>query len=427
MTRKRRNVLISLLSRPSIATLVRGGSLRLMYVELHSCSAFSFLEGGFFAGRSPSLKPLGWKCPRLLCLTGDGVYGSPRFHMAATKAGIRAHVGAEISLGGLGTQAALPKWIPNRIPPRPVRLALLVENRTGYQNLCRLITRYKRLREKGKGTGTATLDEVAECGRRTCLPDGWRGGVLKARALDGGEGNKSALRHRKSGFDLRETQCVCRSAASFRSLPKRTALRLRLRSRRACILPLLATNGVRYARPYDREVLDVFYLRIRNHCRLEEAGRLLERNDERHVRSAAAMAATLLPICRKRLGTPPNFPRASDTRSPIWVTSSRCTRYLPATRMDSFLRKRAEEGVCNRYARERRRRSFCASQTASGKRACSDHEAETRRIFPDRVGHRSLLSRTEYSCPRSRLSGEQRGVLFARHYGGRSSRDGIAF
>src|SRR5213082_3320965 len=38
-------------------------------------------------------------------------------------------------------------------------------------------------------------------------------------------------------------------------------------------LPLLATNGVRYATAAEREILDVFTC-IRNHCKLETAGRL---------------------------------------------------------------------------------------------------------------------------------------------------------
>jgi len=119
-----------------------------MYVELHSCSAFSFLEGASLP-EDLIAEAARLEMPAIALLDRDGVYGSPRFHMAAMKAGIRAHVGAEISVEGLGMQATLPKWIPNRIPSRPVRLPLLVENRRGYQNLCRLITRYK-LREKEK-------------------------------------------------------------------------------------------------------------------------------------------------------------------------------------------------------------------------------------------------------------------------------------
>src|SRR2546429_6608407 len=49
-------------------------------------------------------------------------------------------------------------------------------------------------------------------------------------------------------------------------------------------LPVLATNGVRYATAAEREILDVLSC-IRNHCKLETAGRLLERNVERHHRS----------------------------------------------------------------------------------------------------------------------------------------------
>ncbi|HET9837576.1 MAG TPA: PHP domain-containing protein, partial [Candidatus Angelobacter sp.] len=70
---------------------------RAKYVELHARSAFSFLEGGslpealaaFGAAQNMSAMAL---------LDSNGFYGSPRFHMAAQKAGIKAHVGAELSI-----------------------------------------------------------------------------------------------------------------------------------------------------------------------------------------------------------------------------------------------------------------------------------------------------------------------------------------
>src|SRR5262249_61033827 len=68
-----------------------------------------------------------------------------------------------------------PSWLPNSARTSPVRLTLLVENRKGYQNLCKLITRYK-LREAEKGTGTATLEEVAEYAEGlVCLTGGEEG------------------------------------------------------------------------------------------------------------------------------------------------------------------------------------------------------------------------------------------------------------
>ena len=55
-----------------------------IYVELHARSAFSFLEGSCvpeeLAGACASLD-----MPAMALLDRNGVYGSPRFHMAAKK------------------------------------------------------------------------------------------------------------------------------------------------------------------------------------------------------------------------------------------------------------------------------------------------------------------------------------------------------
>src|SRR5579864_2326426 len=101
------------------------------YIELHARSAFSFLEGASvpeeLAGMCAELE-----IPAMALLDRDGVYGAPRFHLAAKKISFRAHIGAEVTSAN--------GW----------RYPLLVETRAGYQNLCRLITRMKmpRTREK---------------------------------------------------------------------------------------------------------------------------------------------------------------------------------------------------------------------------------------------------------------------------------------
>src|SRR5579864_1247665 len=111
------------------------------YVELHARSAFSFLQGASLPEEmAQTAADLGY--PAMALVDRDGFYGSPRFHMAAKKAGIRAHIGAEITC------------------TNGFQYPLLVENRTGYQNLCRLATRMK-LRSK-KGEGAATPEELAE-------------------------------------------------------------------------------------------------------------------------------------------------------------------------------------------------------------------------------------------------------------------------
>src|SRR5215469_6735787 len=134
---------LSHLLRRSSGSLVRTRSLRLTspYIELHAASAFSFLEGGGlpeeFIGAATE-----YNMPAMALLDHDGVYGAPRFHLAAQKAGLHAHIGAEItSVEGF-------------------RYPLLAETRTGYQNLCRLITHMKLGAPKGEGV--VTPEEVAK-------------------------------------------------------------------------------------------------------------------------------------------------------------------------------------------------------------------------------------------------------------------------
>jgi error-prone DNA polymerase len=59
---------------------------------------------------------------------------------------------------------------------------------------------------------------------------------------------------------------------------------------RAHRLAFIATNGVKYAKPYGREVLDVFSC-IREHTHLDAAGKLLAQNAESHLKSARQMRA----------------------------------------------------------------------------------------------------------------------------------------
>src|SRR5580765_364150 len=67
------------------------------FVELHARSAFSFLRGAatpeeLIAACSEL------KMPAMALLDNDGVYGAARFHLAAKKLDIQAHIGAEITV-----------------------------------------------------------------------------------------------------------------------------------------------------------------------------------------------------------------------------------------------------------------------------------------------------------------------------------------
>ena len=67
-----------------------------MYVELHAASAFSFLDGASVPEEMAEVCA-GVGMPAMALLDRDGVYGSARFHLAMTKAGLKAHIGSEIT------------------------------------------------------------------------------------------------------------------------------------------------------------------------------------------------------------------------------------------------------------------------------------------------------------------------------------------
>src|ERR1700675_5181675 len=88
-----------------------------MFIELHSRSAFSFLEGTALP------EDLITTCaqlhmPAMALLDRDGVYGAPRFYMAAKKAGIKAHMGAELTCNISDFRLKIADW--NSEKPRPI-------------------------------------------------------------------------------------------------------------------------------------------------------------------------------------------------------------------------------------------------------------------------------------------------------------------
>src|ERR1700742_3697025 len=123
------------------------------YIELHARSAFSFLEGASLP-EALMQRAAELEMPAMALMDRNGVYGAPRFHMEGKKYGVRAHIGAEVAVSDLGERLRPAAYLPHQHPIEPVRLPLLAESRIGYQNLSRLITRYK-LRERKKAEGAA--------------------------------------------------------------------------------------------------------------------------------------------------------------------------------------------------------------------------------------------------------------------------------
>jgi error-prone DNA polymerase len=317
------------------------------YVELHAASAFSFLEGA-----SQPEDIIRAACDQglssIALLDRNGFYGSARFHSAAKEKGLKAHVGAEIAVADLGFRLTPPSALPHQHRVQPVRLPLLCTSRVGYQNLCQLITRFK-MRESKKAEGTATLDDLREFSKGLiCLTGGDEGPLASTMMQGGVDAGRQCVETLTHIFG-RQNVYVELQRHGLRAEEARNQAALSIAG--SLRLPLLATNGVRYATQYDREVMDVFTA-IQHHLPLDEAGRLLQVNSQRHVRSAATMRKlfrdlpdaienTLLVSQRLEfelddLGY--EFPvYETDTGEPMTV----------------YLRKRVAEGIENRYGPKR--------------------------------------------------------------------------
>jgi error-prone DNA polymerase len=314
-----------------------------MYVELHARSAFSFLEGAslpeLLIARGSELA-----MPAMALLDRNGLYGAPRFHMAGQRAGTRAHIGAEVAVDDAGERTRPPQWLPNLLPAEPVRFALLAENQTGYQNLCRLITRYK-LREAHKAEGAAKVDEVAEFAEGlVCMTGGDEGPLAAALASGGYDAALRAVERLVQIFGPRNVYIELQRHFD-REQEYRNQAAVRIAG--ALRLPLLATNGVSYATAYEREILDVLTT-IRHHCTLETAGRLLSSNAERRLRSSREMQELFRDLPEAIENTRELSTRLSFEMSDLGY---RFPDYpVPeGDSMQSFLEKRTGEGIRQRY------------------------------------------------------------------------------
>jgi error-prone DNA polymerase len=237
------------------------------YAELRAASAFSFLDGASLP-EDLIYHAAARGVPAMALIDTNGVYGAPRFYGAAKNAGIRALVGAELVVDDLNT-----------------RLTLLVENRTGYRNLCKLITAGAMTHPKGQGRYSLELIEEHAEGLR-CLTGGDEGPLARTLDSAGSDAAEELLQLLAGIFKDRthvELQRHRRRDQAHRNAAL-VAMARRLR------LPLVATNGVRYARAEDKELLDVLTC-IREGQHVDKAGLLLGVNRERFIKSAAEMSA----------------------------------------------------------------------------------------------------------------------------------------
>jgi error-prone DNA polymerase len=260
------------------------------YVELHANSAFSFLRGASLPEQLAEVAAE-LELPAVGLLDRNGVYGAQRFSVAAREKKVRPIIGAELMMqdGSL--------------------MPVLVASRLGYANLCSLLTQ-AHLRSEVKGECTVRWDELPEFaeglvalfGNNPSQDIAGSGRVSAKQSSETPRRRDAFVNMRDACAPQKEEDRVQRLIEAFGRENvyvelQRHFLRGEDRINRAlvdlaskCRLSIIATNGVQYAKPYGRQVVDIFTC-IREHTHLDLAGKLLTQNAERHLKSDAEMRA----------------------------------------------------------------------------------------------------------------------------------------
>jgi error-prone DNA polymerase len=334
-----------------------------MYIELHTSSAFSFLDGASLPAtlieRAAHLN-----YPALALLDRDGLYGAPQFYRAAKAAGIKAIVGAELTIGDSMPQrqpvgrdfspAAADAELKFRAPyspkpqagnsPKPYALSpkpswtlpVLVSSAEGYRQLCRIITRAK-LRSP-KGESRVTLDDlagqtsglIALVGREALHAErhGVGGLIDRLVGIFGRQQVWIELQRHLGRTEASDLQSLVDLGAAFR-------------------VPLMASNGVRFTEPDVRPLYDVL-TSIRHKTTLNRAGRLLSANAERYLKPPELMTRMFADLPQALAGTEALAEQLEFTLANLGY---RFPAYpVPAGETESsFLRRLTHVGARDRY------------------------------------------------------------------------------
>jgi len=260
----------------------------------------------------------------------DGVYGSPRFHKAMQKDGRSPYLGAEVTcIDG-------------------ARYPLLITSQLGYQNLCRMISRMKLRTTKHPKPGreaAVTREELAQFSPGLlCLTGGEEGPL--ALGLKRGEGRATVEELRRIFGHENIYLELQRHFDRDQEARNQSVIELA----RALHVPMVATNGVCYAYPAQRELLDAFTC-LRHSTTLDRAGRLLERNSERYLKESCEMVRLFADV-------PEAIGNTVEVASRLNFTLDKLGYRFPhypvpdGQSEDSFLRKLTEEYARRRYGNQ---------------------------------------------------------------------------
>ncbi|MCL0065671.1 error-prone DNA polymerase, partial [Dehalococcoidia bacterium] len=251
----------------------------------------------------------------------DGLYGAVRFHKAAREQGIKPIIGVEMALDG------------------GYHITLLAEDKTGYSNLCRLISHSKKT---GASLDWETLSNHSK--GLICL-SGCRKGEVATYLLQNKQNEASRAAQRYSALFGRDNFWIELQRHLLQG-EARLCDRL-VNIARQTSIGYVATNNVHYAAPEGYRLQDVLVC-IKNRTTLDKSSGLRRPNHEYYLKSADEMALL--------------FSRYPEAVSNSLLIAERCHVDLnleeyrfpnfpvpPGKTSISYLRKLCRQGAEERY------------------------------------------------------------------------------
>ncbi|MEA2642353.1 MAG: error-prone polymerase, partial [Chloroflexota bacterium] len=244
------------------------------YVELHLRTSYSFLEGASQPSEIAA-RALAYGYDALAVTDRNGLYGAMEFAQVCKSQSIRAITGAELTLRhGLVERDS-----------GPVPLVLLVENWSGYANLCRLLTEAHRSSPRDAvaldptflaghteglivftGPRTGEIPRLVEAGRTAEATEA----IRQLAALFGPASTFVELQHNLVYGDTRRVARLAELAAELG-------------------LPIVATGDVLYHDRARHRLQDALTA-VRYRTTLEASHRLRQPNSEFFLRTPAEAA-----------------------------------------------------------------------------------------------------------------------------------------
>ncbi|MBQ6890750.1 MAG: DNA polymerase III subunit alpha [Oscillospiraceae bacterium] len=307
------------------------------FVHLHVHSEYSLLDGACrISGMMDRVKELGQTA---IAITDHGVmYGCIDFYKAAKAAGIKPIIGCEVYL----TRRKLSDRV-HKIDDDPYHLVLLCKDRTGYENLCKLVS--QAFIQGFYGKPRVDLNMLRRYHEGLIATSACLGGGVAQFLLE--EDYDSAKAHALTLAEIFGRDNFYLELQDHGIEAQRPVNQGIMRLSRETGLPLIATNDAHYLRREDATMQDVL-LCIQTGKTLDDPGRMKFETEEFYLKSEAEMRALF-----------PNCPEAIDNTQAI---ADRCNLefefhqyHLPSFPVpqgytnEEYFRKLCMDGFRERY------------------------------------------------------------------------------